>query len=147
MVRVLHVFQFWWWSCKFPWALGYRMFYLITFCLVLILQPQFPAGLKRIVLSMRLRMSDFWIFESGSTSFLDAISTSFFHRHTPDWPEIPNFVKRFPNSFARARAIPDMDLLSPLESLHSKSSSGLFSTWRFSFPVGMFGLNFVVGWM
>ena len=57
----------------------------------------------------------------------------FFHRHTPDWPEIPNFVKRFPNSFARARAIPDMDLLSPLESLHSKSSSGLFSTWRFSF--------------
>ena len=55
----------------------------------------------------------------------------FFHRYSPDWPEIPNFVKRFPHSFARAP--PDMVSLSPLESLRSKSSSNLFLTWRSAF--------------
>ena len=75
-------------------------------------------------------ISDFFLSRWAPVSWM-LFRRLFFHRHTPDWPEIPNFVKRFPNSFARARAIPDMDLLSPLESLHSKSSSGLFSTWRF----------------
>ena len=52
-------------------------------------------------------------------------------RHSPDWPEIPNFVKRFPHSSGREP--PNMPSLSPSENLHSKSSSNLFSTWCSAF--------------
>ena len=48
----------------------------------------------------------------------------FFHRYSPVWPEIPNFVKRFRHFFARTK--PGMVSLSPSESLRSKISSNLF---------------------
>ena len=87
MVHVFHVFQLWWWCCKFPWALGVRMFFLITFCLVLIHQHQFPVCLRGILLSTRLRISDFKS-ESSSTSCLVALTTSFLSIGMPQVDQI-----------------------------------------------------------
>ena len=111
------------------------------FCLVLILQHQFLAYLRNILLWTRLRMSDFWIWVGWAPVAWLLSRLLFFHRHTPDWPEIPNFVKRFPHSFAHARATPDMASLSLLESLHSNPSSGFFSTRCFAFTELVFGVN------
>ena len=57
MVRVFHVFQFWWWRSKFPCAIGVK-----TFCLITVLPHQFPGCHWNILLSTRLRISDFWIW-------------------------------------------------------------------------------------
>ena len=46
----------------------------LTFCLVLILWHQFPAGFWRILLSIHLRVTE---FESENTSCLVALTTSF----------------------------------------------------------------------
>ena len=66
MVRVFHVSQFWW--CKFRCAIGVRMFSLITVCLEKILPHQFPGCYWNILLSIHLRISDFWTWV-GSHQF------------------------------------------------------------------------------
>ena len=108
-------------------------FFLIIFGLVVILQQQLFACLRRILLSTRLRMSDFWIWVEEHQLLGCSYDFFSFHRHTPDWLEIPNFVKRFPHSFDHDRATPDMAFLSPLDNFHSKSSSDLVLTWRSAF--------------
>ena len=51
-------------------------------------------------------------------------------------PRSQTIMKRFLHSFAHARERPDIALLSPLESLHSNSSSGFVSTFVFCFLIG-----------
>ena len=56
------VFQFSWRCSNFRWLCGMRIFTFITFCLVLILQHQFPGFLRNILFSTRLWISDFLIW-------------------------------------------------------------------------------------
>ena len=95
MVRIFHVSQLWWWRSKCPWAFGFRISSLITVCLVLILQHQFPAHLRRILLSTSLEHIRFLNLSRVARVAWLLLRLLFFHRHSSDGPEIPNFVKRF----------------------------------------------------
>ena len=81
---------------KFPWALGLGTFSLFTFCLVLTLQHQLLACLRGILVHS---IENVWFFNSSRVAQVDwlLLRNLVFHRHSPNWPEIANFVKKFPN--------------------------------------------------
>ena len=96
-VRVFHVYELWWRCTKFPHA----SMVLITVRLGLVLLPvswwleepslvDSPGIIRLPILSRR------------TFSFLSLVRPLLNHRCSPDWPEIPNFVKRFPHAFLLA---------------------------------------------
>ena len=124
-LRVFHVFSIlvvtlqvslslWSWNI-------YSHHFLIGFVL-----HQFPGCQRNNLLSTSLEKIRLLNLSRVAPVSWMLVRLLFFHRHSPNWPEIPNFVKRFPHSFARAP--PDIVSLSPSESLHSKPSSDLSLT-------------------
>ena len=80
----------------------------------------FQGGHWNILLSTRMRISDFWSWRRIANCFQGLFPLIFVHQYSPDCPGIPNFVQRV-SSLLGSRATRAWSLLSPSESLHSKS--------------------------
>ena len=100
-----------------------------TLHLGLILLPQFPSGLENLLLSTHLRIFDFWLRIALLPVSWCLAWFFFFHRHSPDWLEIPNLMRKFPR--CAGCASPDSQVLLLLSVSHrSRLLPVLVSTWH-----------------